>query len=532
MGIAGVGSYNYSNYYQTNVNKHSEQASSSYGTGASKGLTLYVSDGEDEALTSVACANGTSASVFKADNYTEENPQYLVKFWDENGEMQEYTVNPKEVDPENASYIEMLAYSTYSDVQGNTTNAYRDFMSAAGGTSADIEYDSSNVNEKKNYKSMVLDFMQMQYDAGNMSDYLSYKQFYDYMDSTDIKDDYSKMLEKYGEQIKEKIKNGDTEPTYQIGGQTFTEAEWKKLIEKMDKDIEQIQAEQAERLEKQKAETVSSSSTVSETDSIVSEAQIQKLLEDTKIGVTSPEVTTDNYKINYDSEANCFDVYDKQGNHLGAFDYDDIYIQRDSNTGTEVLVSEHGTMSYDAIPLDNELKSAFANMLGVDNLETKELQGYSVKTHSGTGIQYLQKDDEVGKGGKLLIRSEADQKAFEELADIYATKYPNLIKDNNAALIYAELEIKGLAQHTPNGIITMGYDAVSYNDETDEKRNWSVLFTDKDNSYQTIIDALKEGNNSLSDLEAIKSWKDILAATNGYERVWSDAEEKQGYLYN
>ena len=78
----------------------------------------------------------------------------------------------------------------------------------------------------------------------------------------------------------------------------------------------------------------------------------------------------------------------------------------------------------------------------------------------------------------------------------------------------------------------MGYDAVSYNDETDEKRNWSVLFTDKDNSYQTIIDALKEGNNSLSDLEAIKSWKDILAATNGYERVWSDAEEKQGYLYN
>ena len=142
----------------------------------------------------------------------------------------------------------MLAYSTYSDVQGNTTNAYRDFMSAAGGTSADIEYDSSNVNEKKNYKSMVLDFMQMQYDAGNMSGYLSYKQFYDYMDSTDIKDDYSKMLEKYGEQIKEKIKNGDTEPTYQIGGQTFTEAEWKKLIEKMDKDIEQIQAEQAERL--------------------------------------------------------------------------------------------------------------------------------------------------------------------------------------------------------------------------------------------------------------------------------------------
>lgn len=255
MVIAGVGSYNYTNYYQNNVNRHSEQASSTFGTSASKGIELHMTDGEGtKALTSVGFHNGTSASVFKADNYTEENPQYLVKYWDEKGEIQEYTVNPKEVDPESASYIEMLAYSTYSDVQGYTTDAYANFMSAAGGTSADIEYDSTNINEKKNFKSMVQDFMQMQYDAGNISGYLSYKQFYDYMDGTDSKKDYSKFLEQYAEQIKEKIKNGETEPTFQIGGQSFTEEEWKKLVEKIDKDIEKIQAEQAERLEKQKAE--------------------------------------------------------------------------------------------------------------------------------------------------------------------------------------------------------------------------------------------------------------------------------------
>lgn len=39
----------------------------------------------------------------------------------------------------------------------------------------------------------------------------------------DSKDYYSKMVEQYAEQIKDKIKNGDTEPTYQIGGQSFTE---------------------------------------------------------------------------------------------------------------------------------------------------------------------------------------------------------------------------------------------------------------------------------------------------------------------
>ena len=115
----------------------------------------------------------------------------------------------------------------------------------------DLGSGGQNINEKKNFKSMVEEFMQMQYDAGNISGYLFYKQFYDYMDGTDSKKDYSKFLEQYAEQIKEKIKNGETEPTYQIGGQSFNEEEWKKLVEKIDKDIEQIQAEQAERLEKQ-----------------------------------------------------------------------------------------------------------------------------------------------------------------------------------------------------------------------------------------------------------------------------------------
>lgn len=55
------------------------------------------------------------------------------------------------------------SYAAYSDVQGYTTDAYENFISAAGGTSADIEYDSTNINEKKNFKSIVQDFMQMQY---------------------------------------------------------------------------------------------------------------------------------------------------------------------------------------------------------------------------------------------------------------------------------------------------------------------------------------------------------------------------------
>lgn len=50
------------------------------------------------------------------------------------------------------------------------------------------------------------------------------------------------------------LKNGETEPSFQIGGQSFTEKEWNRLIDKIDKYIEQVRAEQAERVEKQKEE--------------------------------------------------------------------------------------------------------------------------------------------------------------------------------------------------------------------------------------------------------------------------------------
>lgn len=55
-------------------------------------------------------------------------------------------------------------------------------------------------------------------------------------------------------EMAEKLENGETEPSFQIGGQSFTEKEWNRLIDKIDKYIEQVRAEQAERVEKQKEE--------------------------------------------------------------------------------------------------------------------------------------------------------------------------------------------------------------------------------------------------------------------------------------
>ena len=44
-----------------------------------------------------------------------------------------------------------------------------------------ITYDFDSINEKKDYMSMIKEFMQLQYDSNNLSGYLSYKELYDYI---------------------------------------------------------------------------------------------------------------------------------------------------------------------------------------------------------------------------------------------------------------------------------------------------------------------------------------------------------------
>lgn len=152
---------------------------------------------------------------------------------------------------------------------------------------------------------------------------------------------------------------------------------------------------------------------------------------------------SENYRIVPDNEAGCFDIYNKQGERLGAFSYSDIKIRQDE-TGKQLLISEHGTMSYDALVLDDELKDALQNVMGKE-LETEKLQGYTLQTHTGTGIQYLVREGEEGRGGKVLLQSDADIAKYEALAAAHFNKYSNLIGDKNAAYIWADLEIKGLA---------------------------------------------------------------------------------------
>lgn len=225
---------------------------------------------------------------------------------------------------------------------------------------------------------------------------------------------------------------------------------------------------------------------------------------------------SENYKIVPDNEAECFDIYNGQGERLGAFSYKDIKVRQDAATGKQFLISEHGTMSYDALVLDEELKDDLRNAMGREEPETVELQGYTLHTHAGTGIQFLLREGEEGRGGKVLLQSAADVAKYEALAQTYFNKYPNLVHDEQAARIWADLEIKGLARRTDQGIISMGYDGMSYNDNSDYKNNWSVFFSE--NTYKALYAYLQDHRLNMEEMQNFSVWQDILDEIGGTRR--------------
>lgn len=243
------------------------------------------------------------------------------------------------------------------------------------------------------------------------------------------------------------------------------------------------------------------------------------------------EFQSDNYKIVPNNEAECFNIYNKDGERLGAFSYSDIIIRQDATTGKQFLISEHGTMSYDALVLDGELKEALQNVMNKESLDVEELQGFTLKTHSGTGIQYLVKNGEEGRGGKVLLQNEADRKKYEELAEMYFNKYPNLIESREEGYIWADLEIKGMAKRTDQGIISLRADGMSYSDNENYKNNWNVLFSGS--MYEMLYEWFQNNKDSMEEIHKFSTWQKVFDKIGGkYERVWSKEELEQGYLNN
>ncbi|MFA9465270.1 MAG: hypothetical protein ACERKN_13380 [Velocimicrobium sp.] len=263
---------------------------------------------------------------------TEDNPIIQVTS-NYGGKTVSYHIAINEVDPKNASQLEMFALCSYADDKGisdgGTFGSYQKlnvysqnaqmngYCSGLGGT-------DSFINSKFNWKDIMTQMMDDYLEGGIYNQYRDCKKLLALFDRFGTKKDSGsvqkagldsngigrdtanksanggklsteEMMQKIQERINEiytKLQNGDTEPTYQIGGQTYTEKEWNKLLEKFDTVQEAIKAAMNEENQKQTKVNVSG---------LTDEDEVEKIDESALQSIVS-ESTTCSYPIENGTE--------------------------------------------------------------------------------------------------------------------------------------------------------------------------------------------------------------------------------------
>lgn len=127
----------------------------------------------------------------------------------------------------------------------------------------------------------------------------------------------------------------------------------------------------------------------------------------------------------------------------------------------------------------------------------------------------------------------------EQMRAEHAKRYEEQLE--KAAQIAAELEramISGdvgetstFDERTPNGIVSVNRDGVSYNDNADSEKNWALLFEGE--YYETVFEFVKMHRVLGTDLSDYKQWDAYFEENEiQIQRIWSDEELEQGFLNN
>ena len=544
MGINGVGSFYAQNYDVPNRGR-ATRGKTSVDDFASMGSATSLSESSDNGKRIGLTAVGNVGYIaMYADSSTEQDP--IVKVGD-------YEVRVKDVDPNNATKMEMFALMSYMDDKGLTNNTGMKSFNKMTAYSSQAEYNGycSGIYDENAAWTVERDWIGI---LGNAKEtFFSIPQTYNQglecekiienlkkwsdTSSDDENTDYQKILSERKNEIYEKVKNGDTEESFQIGGSSFTEKEWDKLLAEVDNITEEMREAMREEHEKRFAEAVKET-TSNSTDNVNETDIVSKLFEtqNSEIKVSKfKEHETPNYKFVPEPEIGSGGMRIlKNGQSVAVFSVDDLKIRVDEKTGTRVLISEipgFGNSWYDAIPVDAELENGLAEAIGVDDIPEVELEGYYIGTHSRTGIQYVMRPGDEGRGGKVLLRNAGDVAKYNALAEEYYNRYPNLVTSQESGRIYASFEICGMMERTETGFVRIGFDNISYNDNFDYKKNWSAKLTG--DTWEMLWKWLEENRNRMEKVGEFSTWGNIIDELGGsYERVWSDEEILQGYLNN
>lgn len=186
MEVLGVAAnpYNYNAVYPRNRNvgcKAANQSNAAVFTTPSN-INLHIGNEDDpdgKAIGLLGFPDGSSTSVFKAQNYSEVHPVFKVKTYDSKGNMTEVEIDASKVDPKNATLQEMMALDEYRQLKGEETFGDELMLSAGRLHGDNVSGSYEDFFSKEDWTSEIADFMDMQYKLGNMDGYLRFKKAYD-----------------------------------------------------------------------------------------------------------------------------------------------------------------------------------------------------------------------------------------------------------------------------------------------------------------------------------------------------------------
>lgn len=127
--------------------------------------------------------------------------------------------------------------------------------------------------------------------------------------------------------------------------------------------------------------------------------------------------------------------------------------------------------------------------------------------------------------GNIKAENEQQEK-LQELADIYKSQYPHLVKTEGVAMGFAQAEVAGCAVRTPNGIMMISCNGMEYMDNDDASKSWAVQYpVNASNMYTEIMKAMTDGYIYGDDIEDFSKWKKYFEEKNlEYEKILSDDE--------
>ena len=169
MSVNGIGTAGYPAWYGTGKAESSVKGDFGASVKEASGAKNVVHFAPDALFSIYDAKTGESANVYRADDYSEDNPVYLVKGMDKNGNEYEQTVDVSKVNPNSCSYTEMLALNAHTGNRSDSNFLSMAIMKDKAGT--------ASYHEKADYLSAASALMDDMKTLGNWDGYLRYSKW-------------------------------------------------------------------------------------------------------------------------------------------------------------------------------------------------------------------------------------------------------------------------------------------------------------------------------------------------------------------